>query len=156
MLDKAHSLQLALVAHHAMQRAACEPPRDTVLLWCLDIVTHARFSFAPDSAAKCHIDNFRACFPGACGGGWSNRLPASLLAESFMGLVSGKECGILKPGNLFDVYPYIEVSQRFGPLVLLHITLPTNRNTSKWMDFTWTDGVFPLTKQPQSSTDFQI
>ena len=140
MLDNCYSLQTALVVHYAFSRAAALNTENLMTNLCLDIAEGARCCFAAGSEPLRVLEEFRACFPEVSdAGGWSNRIPGSLVAESFMGLIAGKTGGILKAGRFHDRYVDIEVSQQFGALLLLHLTLPSNRNTDRWMNFEWTE-----------------
>ena len=157
MLDNCYSLQTALVVHYAFSRAAALHTQNQMTSLCLDIAEGARCCFAAGSEPLRELEQFRACFPGASdAGGWSNRIPGSLVAESFMSLIAGKSAGILKAGRFYDRYVDIEVSQQFGALLLLHLTLPSNWNTDRWMNFEWTEQNQLMRHRSQSGADFAV
>ena len=139
MLDKSHQLQIALVAHYAVAASTAwnkEAPR--MVPWVIEMAAGARSCFAQNGEGSKEIGEFRDCFPDAtdAAGGWSNRIPASIFAESIMGLLSGKTPGILKADGAAGLRPDVEVVQRFGPLVLLHVTCPSALNGgNKYMVF---------------------
>ena len=62
-----------------------------------------------------------------------------------MGLLLGKTPGIVKPAYAKDLGAKLEVVQRVGPLVLMHLSCPSSENYgNKWIDLEWTHAINPL------------
>jgi hypothetical protein len=102
-------------------------------------------AFLPNSVSSGEVLGFRNCFPEAAAGvPWSDRLPRSMFAEAMMSVVRGEQPGILKARRMVGMEPAIRVILRFGPLVLFHLTFPSERNYSTWADLRWTAAIMPL------------
>jgi hypothetical protein len=137
--DASHHLQMSLVAHYAMlyasQKVDWNHPCSS---WFSRMAAGARGCMRPESKAYQEIQDLRACFPeGAGGASWSDRVPCSLFAETLMGVIGGKQPGILQAPFPKDLYPDFKVVQRFGSLYLLHISFPAEKNNGKWCNLQW-------------------
>jgi len=124
----------------------------------IEMALSAGAIFVPNTQYSKELSDFRNCFPDAAADvPWSNRLPRSIFAEALMGLVCGKQPGILKADQIQYWSPAFRTIQQFGPLALLHISFPTEANCeanySKWADLRWTHVVKPLAGGSRTSFD---
>ena len=100
--DKVHFLQQAMVLFRAMRHAVwILKDSKSILQWIIEMALSAGAIFVPNTQYSKELADFRNCFPDAAADvPWSNRLPRSIFAEALMGLVCGKQPGILKADKI--------------------------------------------------------
>ena len=137
--DQSHFLALGLHATCAAEaaRRQMQQPGRSVTDWAVALVTNARILHTPP--CKQYLDAFLASVPEYTGiaATVTTCVPA-LLAEGLLQNFQQKSPEVYQAGRMQSVYVVSRCLWRVGPMALVHLTFPAERNESKWVDLTWT------------------